>query len=121
MKTNYFILYPNNTYEFVEKDVDDILKDIEHNVINDMARFDSCKDYPGYFIVNNECQTQYTNVNNLASKFLNDSVYDICAIIKSFEYQPCENSNFETFNEEDKKEFELILNEYIKVINNENS
>lgn len=120
MKINYFVLYPNNTYEFVEKDVDFILNDIETTVINDMARFDSCVDYPGYFIANNECQTDYTNVNKLASKFLNDEVYDVCAIVKSFEYWPSENSDFETFNEDDRKEFELILNEQIKVINNEN-
>jgi len=122
MKINYFVVYPNNTYEFIEKDIDSsFLKDIEYNVIKDISRFDPCKDYPGYFIANNECQVKFDTPNRLASKFINEDAYDTCAIVKSFEYWPSENEDFDTFNDEDRNQFKIMLDEYIKVINNENN
>lgn len=120
MKMNYFVVNADNTYEFIEKETDNVLRDIEF-AIGDMARFDSCKYYPGYFVASNECQTDYSNKNKLASCFIDGEVYDTCCIVKAFEHWAVDNSDFDTFTDDDRKEFGLLLNEYIKVVKNENS
>ena len=123
MKINYFILYPNNTYEFVEKEesTDGItyLKSIE-DAIGDYCWFTPLKDYPGYFIARNDCTADYTKRNKLAESFTHEEEFDKCVLVKCYEGQACSDIEFETFSEDDRKYFELFLNEQIKVINNEN-
>ena len=43
------------------------------------------------------------------------------AIVKLFECWPSGNEDFETFNKYDRKDFELILDEFINVIKNEDN
>ena len=142
MKINYFILYPNNTYEFVEKEesTDGItyLKSIEDAVgdycwftplkdypgyfmtCNDCTADYTIEDYPGYFIARNDCTADYTKRNRLAESFTHEEEFDKCVLVKCYEGQACSDIEFETFSEDDRKYFELFLNEQIKVINNEN-
>lgn len=124
MKINYFILYPNNTYEFVETDMSSngitYLKNVEESV-GDYCWFTPLKDYPGYFMACNDCTADYTKRNKLAESFTHEEEFDKCVLVKCYEGQACSDIEFETFSEDDRKYFELFLNEQIKVINNENS
>ena len=126
MKVNYFVIYPNNTYEFVEKDVEETnyqteFLDCIEDSIGDFSWSIPLEDYPGYFILINDCVVDYTKVNKLASSFTHKEECDICVLTKCYEGQACFNNEFETFSEDDKKYFEIILNEQIKVIENENT
>lgn len=124
MKINYFILYPNNTYEFVETDMSSngttYLKNVEE-AVGDYCWFTPLKDYPGYFMACNDCTADYTKRNKLAESFTHEEEFDKCVLVKCYEGQACSDIEFETFSEDDRKYFELFLNEQIKVINNENS
>ena len=124
MKINYFILYPNNTYEFVETDMSSngitYLKNVEESV-GDYCWFTPLKDYPGYFMACNDCTADYTKINKLAESFTHEEEFDKCVLVKCYEGQACSDIEFETFSEDDRKYFELFLDEQIKVINNENS
>lgn len=124
MKINYFILYPNNTYEFVETDMSSngttYLRNVEE-AVGDYCWFTPLKDYPGYFMACNDCTADYTKRNKLAESFTHEEEFDKCVLVKCYEGQACSDIEFETFSEDDRKYFELFLNEQIKVINNENS
>lgn len=123
MKINYFILYPNNTYEFVETDMSSngttYLRNVEE-AVGDYCWFTPLKDYPGYFMACNDCTADYTKRNKLAESFTHEEEFDKCVLVKCYEGQACSDIEFETFSEDDRKYFELFLNEQIKVINNEN-
>lgn len=123
MKINYFILYPNNTYEFVETDMSSngttYLRNVEE-AVGDYCWFTPLKDYPGYFMACNDCTADYTKRNKLAESFTHEEEFDKCVLVKCYEGQACSDIEFETFSEDDRKYFEIFLNEQIKVINNEN-
>ena len=124
MKINYFVLYPNNTYEFVEKEEVSngitYLRCIEDSV-GDYCYFSSLKDYPGYFMAKNDCTADYSKRNKLAESFTHEEEFDRCVIAKCYEDQAIEDIQFETFSDDDKKYFEIILKEQIKVISNESN
>lgn len=122
MRVNYFVLYPDNTYEFVEKESTfselNFCKAIEDSV-GDFCYFSPITDYPGYFIAFNDCTANYSLNNTLASSLTNRKEYDICAIVKALNPAPCSDIEFDAFNEDDKKLFDNLLKEQIKAINNE--
>lgn len=123
MKVNYFVLYPNDTYEFVEKEISSdgitYLSCIQEDV-GDFCWFTPIKEYPGYFIAWNDCTADYTKLNKLAESLTKEEEFDRCVLVKCFTGQACEDSEFETFTEEDRNYFETFFNEQIKVIKNEN-
>lgn len=124
MKINYFVLYPNNTYEFVEKEIPSngitYLSCIQEDV-GDFCWFVPLEHYPGYFIAFNDCTADCNKPNKLAQIFTDKEEIDVCVLVKCFTGQASSDDEFETFNDEDRKYFELILNEQIKVINNESN
>ena len=123
MKINYFILYPDNTYEFFEKEEQsegrNFLRCIE-NTIGDYCWFYPLNDYPGYFIAFNDGVSD-SKLNKLAESFTHEEEFDKCVLVKCYEGQAIADIEFEIFTEDDKKEFEDILNEKIKEIKNESN
>lgn len=124
MKVNYFVLYPNDTYEFVEKEITpteyktEFLDEIE-KAIGDYSYIKPLSDFDGYFLAYNDCVIDNPKRNRLAECLTHAEEDDVCVLTKCYVGQACFNDEFETFSDDDRKYFELIFNEQLKVINDE--